>query len=350
MIVDRLRGAFARWNRPVSPGIRVVLNVMLVGLVVATALLWVNANFDVYNKPDNAMEPFIDATTYLAAGERLNAGHDLYRLQPGDRPVLMLPGLYSAPLLSPPPIAVLWRPLAAVEWGFAAWVIATWLVLWATVLFLTFRAGLSAVFLAFVLSHAIGEQLAVANFNAFIPALYVLVWQLRDRPWIGALIAAAVSVKLAPIAMVGWLIGTHRWRALALTAVSGAAIFVLAGLGAGFRSYIEYLGTLSGNTPTPLSLSGQTGLPWLSYALLAGAFIASIAVGRRSPTASWALALIGSVLGTPALYASGLVALLALTAPFLGKGHQLRFSLGRPTLSYPGAHAESSQTAVTQSR
>src|SRR5439155_25720116 len=33
---DRLRETFAGWNPPVSPRIRVVLNVMLVGLVVAT--------------------------------------------------------------------------------------------------------------------------------------------------------------------------------------------------------------------------------------------------------------------------------------------------------------------------
>ena len=40
--------------------------------------------------------------TYRAAGDRLNIGHDLYRLVPGDLPVLTIPGLYSAPLLSPP--------------------------------------------------------------------------------------------------------------------------------------------------------------------------------------------------------------------------------------------------------
>ena len=326
---DRLRETFAGWNPPVSPRIRVVLNVMLVGLVVATALLWVNANFDVYNKPDNAMEPFIDATTYLAAGERLNAGHDLYRLQPGDRPVLEWPGLYSAPLLSPPPIAVLWRPLAAVGWGYVAWIAATWVVLWATILFLVFRAGLWAVFLAAILCHAIGEQLAVGNANAFMPAVYVLLWRFRDRAWIGGLIAVAASIKLAPIAMAGWLIGTRRWRALAATVVTGVVVFVVAGLGAGFHSYVEYLGTLGGNTPTPLSLSGQTDIPWASYALLAGGVLIAIAIGRRYPTASWAVALLASVLGTPALYASGLVSLLALTAPLVGTGRELRFGLGR---------------------
>jgi hypothetical protein len=136
--------------------------------------------------------------------------------------------------------------------------------------------------------------------------------------------------------MTGWLIGSRRWRALAVTMTTGIAIFVVAGLGAGFGSYLEYLGTLGGNTPTPLSLSGQTDIPWASYALLAGGILTSIAIGRRYPTTSWAIALLASVLGTPALYASGLVSTLALTAPLVGTGRQLRFDL-RPTLAKGGA-------------
>ena len=321
------REALIRWNRPVSPLTRVVLNAALVGMVVVAALLWVNANITYYNAPDNGMEPFTDVTTYLAAGERLNAGHDLYRLGPGDRPVLQWPGLYTAPLLSPPPIAVLWRPLAAVDWGFVAWIVATWVVLWATILFLVLRAGLWAVFLAVALSHAIGEQLAVGNANAFMPAVYVLLWRFRDRAWIGVLIAAAASVKLAPIAMASWLIGTRRWTALAVTAIAGAVIFILGGLGAGFGSYVEYLGTLGGNTPTNLSLAGQLGVPWSSYALLGGGALAAIAIGRRYPTASWAIALLASVLGTPALYASGLVSLIALAAPLVGPARALNWRM-----------------------
>jgi hypothetical protein len=325
-LVDRLRHAFGRANQPVSPLTRVVLNVVLLAMVVITPLVWTRLNFEVYDAPDNLMDPFTDATTYLAAGERLNAGHDLYRLEAGDRPVLRIPGLYTAPLLSPPPIAVMWRPLAALDWGFAAWVIASWAVLLGTVVFLALRAGLWAVFLALALSHAIGEQLAVSNANAFMPAAYLLMWRFRDSPWFGSIIAIAASIKLAPIAMVGWLIGTRRWPALAVTAVTGVAIFVIAGIGAGFHSYLDYLGTLSGNQATPLSLSGQTDLPWASYLLLAGSVVAAIAVGRRYPTASWAIALVGSVLGTPALYASGLVGLLAVTAPLAFNGVNRRYS------------------------
>ena len=80
--------------------------------------------------------------------------------------------------------------------------------------------------------------------------------------------------------MAAWLIGTRRWRALAVTGLTGAVIFVVAGLGAGFHSYLDYFGTLGGNTPTPLSLSGQTDVAWAT-ALLAAGVVAAILVGRR---------------------------------------------------------------------
>ena len=53
-----------------------------------------------------------DSFTYLAAGERLNAGHPLYALSPGDRPVELHPPYWTVPLLSPPLVAVLARPFA----------------------------------------------------------------------------------------------------------------------------------------------------------------------------------------------------------------------------------------------
>ena len=55
--------------------------------------------------------------TYLAAGERLNAGHNLYAFGAGDRPIILDPQYWTVPLLSPPPIAVLWRSLALLGTG-----------------------------------------------------------------------------------------------------------------------------------------------------------------------------------------------------------------------------------------
>jgi hypothetical protein len=53
-----------------------------------------------------------DAIVYLAGGERLNAGHLLYALSPGDRIVGIKPPFWTVPILSPPFMAVLFRPLA----------------------------------------------------------------------------------------------------------------------------------------------------------------------------------------------------------------------------------------------
>jgi hypothetical protein len=52
-----------------------------------------------------------DAVVYLAAGERLNAGHLLYALSPGDRIVALKPPYWTVPTLSPPFMGVLFRPL-----------------------------------------------------------------------------------------------------------------------------------------------------------------------------------------------------------------------------------------------
>src|SRR4029078_7878141 len=101
------------------------------------------------------LEPVSDTQTYLAAGERLNAGHDLYRLRPGDRPVLVDEVGVFAPRTSPAPIAVLWRPFAALPFGVALWIAACWVALLGTVAFLVFRVGIVAVILSVLVARHI---------------------------------------------------------------------------------------------------------------------------------------------------------------------------------------------------
>lgn len=324
-------------NPAPSRAARIVLNVALLAIVFVTPLLWVQANFSYYNTPDNLMDPYTDATTYLAAGERLNAGHDLYRLGPGDRPVLPWAEHYTAPLLSPPPIAVFWRPLAAVDWGIVLWIAACWIAMLGTLGWLVLRVGLPAVLLAFVLSHSIGEQLAVANANAFAPLLYVLLWRYRDRAVAGVSIATMAAIKLAPAVLIAWLIGTRRWRVALTAIVAVAVIFLVSGLGAGFSSYGEWLGTLSTNSVTPISVSGLTGVSWASYAFLVLTGIVAFLTGPRWPRLSFCVAIAGAVLGTPALYSSSLVGLLALTAPLAGPGRGLSFWPARMAPRAPAA-------------
>lgn len=294
---------------------RQTLNGLLLGLVVAASLFWFWAYLQASSLGADRPQLFNDATTYLAAAERLNAGHELYALSDGDRPVLTIPGVYDAPLLSPPPIAALWVLIAAIPLGFAAWMVAAWAATFAAVGYTVLRAPFPAVPLAFLLSLPLGEQIFGGNACAFYPLLYLLAWRFRDRPWIGVLIAAMAAIKLAPIGMAAWLLGTRRYRALAVTLLSLAAMFLVGGVIAGFNTYPEYLSMLGSVGVSPMSLAGMTGLPWASYALFGLGMAAAVAIGRWSPSWSFAVAVFASVVGTPALYPGHLASLLALVAP-----------------------------------
>ena len=95
---------------------------------------------------------------------------------------------------------MIWRPLAAVEWGLALGLPLVGSSSWGTVLYVVIKVGLPGVLLTLLLSHAIGEQLAVANFNAFMPAIYILIWKFRDR------------ARRAPRSASPRPSSSHRWR------------------------------------------------------------------------------------------------------------------------------------------
>lgn len=265
------------------------------------------------NDPLSTVPPFADANTYLAAGERLNAGHDLYTLGPGDRPVLILPEISSAALLSPPPIAVIWRPIAALPFGLALWVAAAWLALLGTTYYLVLRTGLRGAVVATALAPAIGEQLAACNVAAFFPFLLTLAWVLPG--WrSGLIVGVMASLKLAPAAMIGWLVGTGSWRGVGAACLAIVVAIGLSLVGAGPDSLVRYVEVARMVAPSASSLSGITGVAWLSPAILIGGTIVAVALGRW-PAWSFIVAVIASVLGTPALYLSGFVTLLATLAP-----------------------------------
>lgn len=266
-------------------------------------------------EPGTPAKAFADALWYLAAGERLNAGHLLYALAPGDRPVLILPSISTAPLLSPPPIAVLWQPLAAVPVGFALWVVATWIAVLGTTFHLVMRTGLRGALVATLLAPAIGEQLAAANVAAFFPVLLLAAWRYRGHPIAGILIGLMASFKLAPGTMLGWMAGTKQWRGLAAAALTGLAVFAISVGAIGIQPFADYVDVARSAGPSTLSMSGLTGLPWASAATLLGGTALAACLGRW-PRWSFVAAVVFAVLGTPSLYPSGFVALLAVLAPF----------------------------------
>ncbi len=294
-----------------SPRCRALLALVpcLLGLFVCARYL------QVMSEPATPAKPFADATTYLAAGERLNAGSQLYALGPGDRPVLILPGISAAPLLSPPPIAVIWQPIAAMPFGFALWVVAVWMAVLGTTFYLVYRTGLRGAIVATVLAPAIGEQLAAANVAAFFPVLLVIAWRYRDHPIAGVIVALMTSLKLAPATLLGWMVGTRRWRGLLATAATAIAILVVCLLAIGIQPFADYIGVARTAGPSTSSVSGLTGVPWASAATLVAGTLFASSLGRR-PRWSFVAAIIFAVAGSPALYLSGFVTLLGTLAPF----------------------------------
>jgi len=297
----------SKWPGPFARSVLALIPCFLSVAIGIRFLDWMGAS-------GGAIHPFSDAVTYLAAGERLAAGHPLYQLAPGDRPVLRVVGTSDAPLLSPPAIAVVWRGIVALPFGFELWVIACWACLLGTTFVLARSAGLPGTILATALSPAIAEQLAACNMAAFFPALLTLAWTSRSDRAAGAIVGAVAALKLAPASMAGWIVGGRRG---ALRAVVGtvAMIAVACVVGASPASLPEYIGVIrQGIGASWLSLSALTGIPWMSMAVLVVGTAVAVVLGRW-PGASFTAAVLAAVLGTPALYLSGFVTLLAVLAP-----------------------------------
>jgi hypothetical protein len=229
--------------------------------------------------------------------------------------VLRVVGTSEAPLLSPPPIAVIWRFLVVVPFGYEAWLIGCWVSLLGATFILCRRTGLRGAVLASILSPCIGEQLAAGNMASFFPGLLAIAWATRDT-WIsGFVVGALAGLKISPGSMSGWILGTRSWRG-AIGFFAAISIWLLVSvIGAGASALPEYAQVLArGVGPSWLSLSGWAGIGWLSPAVLLVGTLLAVALGRW-PALSFSVGVIAAVLGTPALYLSGFVTLLAVLAP-----------------------------------
>ena len=254
-----------------------------------------------------------DPWNYLAAGERLNADHPLYELSPGDRQVIIVPPYWSVPLLAPPPIAVVWRPLAALGppsmwlWGLACAV--------SIVGSCCYLAGRGAHWFVAILATSLTLTVLSGNASAVVLPMLLGAWVFRDRPWIvGTLIAAAVAIKLTPIALVIWLAGTRRWRAIAATVAAGLTILLISILGAGIGSFTEWLAGATTAAPSPSAFATMLGVSPVSVVALF-ALPVLLSWGRDRPAFSAAIA--AAALMTPALYFSAFALLAAAIAPWV---------------------------------
>jgi hypothetical protein len=255
--------------------------------------------------------PALDAYTYLGAGERLNAGHALYVLATGDR-VISGP----IPLYSPPLIAVLWRPLAALPEGSGRWL---WTAVQIVVIFACAiwilraqRLGVSGA--VFLLAMPIGFEMAVGNMNGFLTAGAILLWVYRREPWVGAIVAVMASLKVFPVILVCWLIGQRKWPAVAAFVVAVGVCAVVAVLGAGPSSFADYASILGHIPATGSSLATLTGISWAPYVVFATAALLALA-SRNHPGLGFSAAVVGMTIGVPTFNLNWLVLLLAALAP-----------------------------------
>lgn len=284
-----------------------------------------------------------DAFVYMAAGERLNAGHSLYAIGPGDRYIGLNPPYWTVPTLSPPLMAVIWRPLSIFGPGgmLVGWALAGAAQL-AAVGIVTLRTPILGLAATIALAIPLGWQLGLGNVNGFLALGIVILWLNRDRPWIaGAIVAIMVGVKLTPIVLLLWLVATGRWRAFRAFVVVSLVLLATSVAFAGFSSHIEYLSVMANTSSagtSALSLAGRlrgAGVspeaanvaPWV--AVVVGVVL--IVLLRHRPAAAFAVAILTLVLGSPVVqlywYALLLVALTPIADVLAARSRQNEQSL-----------------------
>lgn len=286
---------------------RIVRVVAIVGITVA----WIGA-FAVFGHAFATVGS--DAWNYLAAGERLNAGHDLYALTSGDRYVLIVPPYWSVPLLSPPPIAVVWRALALLGdgsmylWWAGGLVACLWLQADAL------RRGTRAeVVLTLIVSPLLALTAVSGNANAYLVPL--LAWSVtrRDRPDLtGAAVAVLAAVKLTPILLLPWVVVRGGIRGFVLASLLVALLTLL---GAGPGSIIDWWAGARGAAPSPLSLSQLLQVaPALIAVAGATLAVATALIMRSRDRVVLTAGVVASIVSTPALYFQAIALLAAFPA------------------------------------
>jgi Glycosyltransferase family 87 len=256
-----------------------------------------------------------DQSNYLAATERLAAGHDVYALVAGDRPTpLDNPPEWSVPILSPPAVATfdLWK-MALPDWArfYVGWALGLGAIA-ALGLILLWLGPIALVPLVMLLSQPLAVTAWSGNVNALIGPGAALVWWAARRPsgrWhvlAGVIVALGACIKLGPVMLGFWLLAQRRFLAVATAVVIALVVVAVTLVMAGPGVLAEFLGVVRSTTatPTPLSIPGLfRGLgfsPPIQVAMLPIALVAAtvlIFVTRRSPI-SFALAILAMTFST----------------------------------------------------
>lgn len=271
-----------------------------------------------------------DAFNYLAAGERLNAGHDLYALQPGDRVVDAGGEYWHTPFVSPPPMAVLFRPLAALpnEIGVWIWYVLQIAALAVSLTMLARRIPLATAAAIVVLMVPTVYEIGVGNVNTFVLLGLLWVWRFArdDREHAaGAIAGVLAAIKLTPALMGLWLLVSGRRRGFVWFIGGGLVVGLISLIGAGIDTHLEYLRLVASGQAIgiyPLSVGGWArylGAPAAIYERLPLVCLASgvvlMALLRHRPDWSYRVGVATMILGSPAVSINWFVLLYALLAP-----------------------------------
>jgi hypothetical protein len=281
-----------------------------------------------------------DPWNYLAAGERLQAGHPLYALPPGDRPVPLVPPYWSVPLLAPPSIAVLWSLVAPLgDAAMVAWGVTT--IAAAVLVSVELPLGVLA-----ILAVPIALTALSGNFSAIEMAGLAAVWRWRDRPVIaGILTAGLAAVKVTPVLLLVWLVGTRRWRALLVASAAGLAIVIVTSVVAGPVAWVDWLGGAASAAPSPLA-PFRAVPPVLVFGLAAAtAAVSSALLGQHR---SFSIVVVAIALSSPAFYFQALAPLAAAFAPWRSQTVPRR-RLQHPSEGGAAMHAVGPQESLTGS-
>jgi hypothetical protein len=272
-----------------------------------------------------------DASNYYAAGQRLNDGHPLYRLGPGDLPVPMDPSTAGIPLISSPPIAVVWRPLAVLPRDLAirVWWLAMTAVVIATAVWLTGSGSVLVSLAVAVLSWDLVLTAFSANINAVLIPLLSCVWlafRANRRGTVGAIVAVAVALKVMPVVLVLWLLVQRRWTELRWFVVTAGALGLLSLAGAGIANHLDWLSVARSTGTTGVSGDSLAGFlegfglpaqlaPFVIPTVLAAGCAAIIGL-RHRPGLGFAAAIVTMVYANPALHAGSLAVVLPALMPY----------------------------------
>jgi Glycosyltransferase family 87 len=272
----------------------------------------------------------IDSYNYLAAGERLNAGHDLYAIGEGDRFIPPKPPFWIVPLPNPPLIAVIWRPLAAIpnEIGLTLWWTGSTAAAIAAIVLLFERRPLLTIAVVAALAVPLTVILGVGNVDAFRLLLTIWIWLLvRDGrlALASALLGPLIVIKATPAVLGVWLVARHPRAILPLGAAVAASLLVSV-LGAGFDAHLRFLDVIGYTYESgtwDLSIAGiarLAGLPpdvarIVQYAGTAALVVAVALTARSRPGFSFSLAVATTAIGAPAGGWHTFMILIACIAP-----------------------------------